>query len=235
MYKAKKLAAVAEVEDIDYNPKELALLRSGTMISGSFDPYAPLRQKIKKARAQFAGSTDYPCILYVKDNTHRAVTDPMFVYGAMFGNIAVSMPIDADTGTADIDQQSLFFGSGGRMVDPHRGTWQNQTISAVGILRSIYPDRMKSRYEEQLAELVKECDVHDQGSLDKYLSSASGLEETLTKEGYDLQKEVASVTYHKNPTSHLQLPGKFYGGKYDYVYDYDLQTGEIKLLSKPSL
>src|SRR6266446_6536604 len=62
--------------------------------SGSFDPYAPVYNKIEKALAQFDEYTEHPCslVLYSPDASFVHLA-PMIVFGSALGPLSWATPV----------------------------------------------------------------------------------------------------------------------------------------------
>jgi hypothetical protein len=64
--------------------------------------------------------------------------DWQHIYGAMFGNLGIRMPVDTKTGIADPSQTKQVFNGDGKMFRYLNGQIiapQNQTISSIIVLR----------------------------------------------------------------------------------------------------
>jgi hypothetical protein len=74
-------------------------------------------QNSKKAVRKFKKLKDYLCGLVLYNHDKPLVTlRPLFVYGAMLGNLAWTFPVDTTTGTGDLSKERTVFASGGKMI-----------------------------------------------------------------------------------------------------------------------
>lgn len=216
---AGTVVAVIEVETIAHTNKELARIARGESISEPRDPHVALRNKINKAREQFEGSEDYPCIMLVKDGKSGINPPPLIIAASMLGDLTVIFNPSQPT-------TQLAFGKRGRMLKPHHFTAQNTTVSAIGTVSVTFPDRHKSGYDEKVAELLERNPILDRASHERFSEAERGLRWSLTQAGYDLGLAESAITYVENPFATHPLPHKI-TGLYDEVYRYMLQTGNL--------
>jgi hypothetical protein len=126
--------------DLFFEVKEFASpeeIRAG----GSFDPYPPIRSKINEAQKQLRALKGQMCGI-VLANPHGSFVflEPMVIFGAMLGNVGITMPFDAKAGAYDSERITQTFLSGGKMIRYKNGQAvdsQNTTISAVCVLDAV--------------------------------------------------------------------------------------------------
>lgn len=99
------------------------------------NPYEGLRAKIHEVRKQFKEYKEFSCSLVVYNvNDRQARLRPIFVFGAMLGNLGITMDFDSNMGEAMLDTSRNTFLDGGKMVDYKGKQAQNTTISAIIVL-----------------------------------------------------------------------------------------------------
>jgi hypothetical protein len=97
--------------------------------------------------------------------------EPMDIYGAILGNLGITMPFDAETGTFDSERATQAFLSGGKMIwykQEQAIAPQNTTISAICVLGAIEED--SRRFAIRVAELKREAG--QSGTLERILETA---------------------------------------------------------------
>jgi hypothetical protein len=126
--------------DVFFEVKEF---EPGEIIQGvvSFDPYPPIREKINYAQKQLKTLKGKMCAI-VLANPHGAFVhlDGMIVFGAMLGNMGITMPFDPKTKSFDDSRARSTFLEGGKMVRHKAGIKiapQNTTISAICVLNTL--------------------------------------------------------------------------------------------------
>jgi len=83
--------------------------------------------------------------------------EPMNIYGAMLGNLGISLPFDPEAGAFDSERATQEFLSGGKMVRYKQGQAiapQNTTISAICVLG--YVNENLRRFRIRVAQLQHE-------------------------------------------------------------------------------
>ena len=136
---------VKELRKKDNEPTERA---------AHIDPYSSLRKKINEARKQLKEFKEYPCSLVVyniDDGQFRP--DPFFVFGAMLGNVGITMDFDTAQGQAIAGTERNTFLGGGKMIDNKRRQPQNTTISAILVLEKFLD---KTKIQKALINKIKE-------------------------------------------------------------------------------
>jgi hypothetical protein len=182
-----------------------------------YDGYGPIREKINIGCRKFKQLKSYTCALVLFNHDRPLVDlDPMFVYGAMFGNLGFSFPVDHRTGQGDNSKTTTVFGTGGRMHRYH-GTKPvkpvNRTISAIVALR-----RIQLGQRRILASLAKE---------EVELGRKFTFEETwmrtreLSHGEMHLDLKPIRVCVCENPYATFQFPSELFRGPYDERYGAD--------------
>src|SRR5579862_5924871 len=118
-----------DIKDFRGEPKDFGL-------SGFYDGYAPIREKIDAGRRKFKNLKNYCCCLVLYNHDKPLVSlEPMFVYGAMLGDLAIQFPVETTTVVGDESQVRTVFAHGGKMLRYGKANRpvapQNTTISAV--------------------------------------------------------------------------------------------------------
>jgi len=222
----KKIVAIAEVEDLDFTPEEKKLLKENKMVARSTDPYTKLREKINTAREQLRYSKDYPCLLIIGEN--MTLSSPMIVYGAMLGDITISIPI-WNGNVPPKGKQRSYFGKRGKMIDQKGQRIQNTTITAIGFLKLIRPEAITCGYEKELSRILDKLDITKDEDNRKYFLAADELKASLNKKGFDLDKLVPSIDFIINPFSRKNFPKRSFYKPYSYAHTYNLKSGKITL------
>jgi len=117
------------------------------------DPYSSLRSDIVKARKKFQEYKEYSCSLVVfniDDKQFRS--EPRDVFGAMLGNLGLTMRFDSTKGKVIEGTEKNVFLNGGKMIDYKGKQPQNTTISAIVVLEEF---RDNSEVEKALREEEK--------------------------------------------------------------------------------
>jgi hypothetical protein len=119
-----------DVKDFRWKPEDF---KTGFRF---YDPYGRIREKINEGSRKFKDLKAYPCALVLYNHDKPLVSlRPMFVYGAMLGNLGFQIPLNSKTGIGDRDRTRTVFVGGGKMVrygrDQRPMAPQNRTISAV--------------------------------------------------------------------------------------------------------
>ncbi len=109
--------------------------------TGWFDLYSSIRSKIAEAQKQLRPLKGRMCAV-VFANPHNAFVflKPMSIYGAMLGNLGLTMPANPATGSLDVSRAVQAFLSGGKMHRHKNGRAiapQNTTMSAICVLEAL--------------------------------------------------------------------------------------------------
>lgn len=224
--KKSKIVAVVEIEDIDYPKEDLALMLKGISRVRVSNPHSTIRAKINIAREQLKNCKDYPCLLVINNNT-GGIPSSIITLGAMLGDISISFPIWKD-GKPPVGEPYNFFGKNGKMIDEKGKRIQNTTITAIGFIRIINPDKIRSGFDISLEKYVKEIkDIKDDNEIKKYEKKGKRLANKLSKKGYDLSKEDIMVNFVLNPLARLSFPFEYFERGFTKIKKYDLNTGKI--------
>jgi hypothetical protein len=225
----KTVVAIADNKESDYTKHEKKILRETGRLIRSTNPYTGIRNKLKTVRKQFKYAKEYPCIPIIYSLGPAMVT-PLIVYGAMLGDIGISIPIKSGGGQDNTRKTHSFFGKGGTMIDEKHGQPQNQTITAIGVLGYTKPESVISGYEGELSKRLKPISIEEEGWLDKTQKIVDELTQKMKKKGFNhLERIAPSVDFIVNPFARLPFPRNFFAKGYTYIHEYDLDTGEIKL------
>lgn len=224
--KKTKIVAVVEIEDIDYPKEELALILKDISRVRVSNPHSTIRAKINIAREQLRNCKGYPCLLVINNNT-GGIPSSIITLGAMLGDISISFPVWKN-GKPPVGKAFNFFGKNGKMIDEKGKRIQNKTITAIGFIGIINPDKIKSGFDRSLEKYVKEIkDLKDDNEIKKYEEKGKRLANKLSKKGYNLSKEDIMISFVLNPLARLPFPFTFFEKGYTKVKKYDLNTGKI--------
>jgi hypothetical protein len=196
---------------------------------GSFDPYTPLREKINAAREKFKGLRDYCCCLVLYNrNKPLVLLDWKFVYAAMLGDLAWSVPLDQPgrpkSAMRDI---TTIFTSGGKMHrerDKIPVAPQNQTVSAILVLGRVALGERFFRAHVQ----ERECREQRLLSIEERLAEVELAQHTPR----DHRWRPLRVVVHENPYARIPLPPDLFLGPYDERYGE--LDGRIQVLYRGS-
>jgi len=196
--------------DIFFEVKEFEppkVIRAG----GSFDPYPPIRSKINEAQKQLRDLKGRMCGI-VLANPHGSLVflRPMDIFGAMLGNVGITMPFDTETGAYDSERTTQAFLSGGKMIRYKNGQAiapQNTTISAICVLGAVAES--SRRFAIRVAELKRESG--ESGTLVSILEKA--IETQGTAAGASIHHPCIQV--YANPYAVAPLTEAFGTGPWD--------------------
>lgn len=170
-----------------------------------FDPYSSLRTEINEVRKQFKEYKEYSCSLVVFNvDDGQARLKPIFVFGAMLGNLGLKMDYDPNKGEAVGGSERNAFLDSGRMIDSKRALPQNTTISAVVVL-----DKFLDNIDVEKAM---------QGEMTRQGRKFTGPE--LVKVRMELYeshhvRSVPRVVVVENPYARVVFPGDLFSGPFD--------------------
>jgi hypothetical protein len=183
---------------------------------GWFDPYAPIRSKIEAARKKFKDLEDKCCCLVLHNNGKPLVyLDWQHIYGAMFGNLGIQMPVDTKTGIGNPSQTKQVFSGDGKMFRYLNGqiiASQNQTISSIIVLRRYLVGQ--KRFE--IAIKRKERQLGRELELPEFMAEM----ERASGTALDLSLSQLQVVVHENPFARAgrELSRALFRGPYDERY-----------------
>ena len=136
-----------EVKELRRKPNE------PTTRAAYINPYSSLRTEINEVRKQFKEYKEYSCSLVVFNvDDRQARLKPIFIFGAMLGNLGLKMDYDHNKGEAIAGSERNAFLDGGKMIDYKGKQPQNTTISAIVVLEEF---RDNSEVEKALREEEK--------------------------------------------------------------------------------
>jgi excisionase family DNA binding protein len=172
---------------------------------GAYDPYVSIRAKIGKASEKFRNYDGECCslVLFNEQANLARVTTPMFVTGAMLGNLGYRVPLNC----SPRDGASLIrseFMAGGKMIHPHLKTPQNTTISAIIAL-----ERFRVGQKE-FQILVAQKEFEEQRSLpvEEFMELLE-----LNHDAYE--RRVLRTIVYDNPYARKPLPSDIFVGPFD--------------------
>jgi|SRR5215471_6488115 len=176
---------------------------------GYYDPIGPIRLKIDAAQEKFQEYKEYPCglVLYNEGAPLVHLSEPIVVFGAMFGNPGFTTPIDTSTGTPTGPTEQAFL-SGGKMIHSRRKKPRIAHISAVITLRRINIGHMRL---EQYIDGLPESRITDASE------SAVALWEHLQSAQlpFDQSEMGIGVIVWQNVFAKITFPSEIFCGPYD--------------------
>jgi hypothetical protein len=168
----------------------------------AFDPCRAIRAKIEQAKEKFQEYDGFPCCLVMYSNNAFVMdTEPHAVLGAMYGEIGISMPVQAGIVTVSAPPpETTFVGDRGKML--RRDRQYNTRISAlislyeyhIGSLR--YGRWFKSVYEDLKAGKIQDQDIIEPDDL-------------------NIEDKELAVSVWKNIYATVQFPDSLFRGPYD--------------------
>ena len=225
----KTIVAIADNKDSDYSKHEKRVLRETGRLIRNSNPYTQLRKKIHGVREQFKYAKQYPCILIIY-SVGPIMATPLIVFGAMLGDIGISIPIRVGGGLDSPRKTESFFGKRGKMIDEKHGQPQNQTITAVGLLGYLQPEAEISGFNQELKRRLEAVSIKQKNWLETATQITNELTTEVKNRGYNnLEMSATYVDFVVNPFARIPFPRKYFERGYTYIHEYDLNTGEIKL------
>jgi hypothetical protein len=178
---------------------------------GAYDPYPPLREKINAAREKFQNFKEHCCslVLFNVDAWLVHLDDSLIVLGSMLGDLGMTFPVDAETGTAAAEPTWAFL-KRGKMIDYKRRQPQNTTVSALITLT--YLPVGQRRFEIELER--KERELGRSLGPEEFMRFA----ETTRARGLDIAETDLRVVVHENPYARAPLTREVFLGEYDERY-----------------
>ena len=170
------------------------------------DPYKSLRDEINEARKKFREYKEYSCslVVYNLSDLHARLNKPIYVFGAMLGNLGFTMDYDSQKGAAITGSEKNVFLNGGKMIKNKRGHPQNTTISAIIILKE-YLDN--SEVEDALKEEITKQD--------KQLTVEEKLDIRIKLYEKHHVTSVPTVVVIENPFAQKPFPKGLFNGPFD--------------------
>jgi excisionase family DNA binding protein len=178
------------------------LLKSG---GGAYDPYVSIRAKIGKASEKFRDYDGECCslVLFNEQANLVNIATPMFVLGAMLGNLGFNVPINSSP-RENVGPIPSKFIDGGKMIHPHLKTPQNTTISAIIALER-FPVGQKE-FRIQVAQ--KELDEQRSMPVQEFM-------ELLELNRTAHERRVLRAIVYDNPYAKRSLPSDIFVGPFD--------------------
>ena len=175
---------------------------------GAYDPYVSIRAKIGKAAEKFRDYDGECCslVLFNEQINLVDVTSPMFVFGAMLGNVGFRVPVGLPRQDRPSPVPSVFL-AGGKMVHPHFKTPQNTTISAIIALERFPLGQMEFRVLVAQKELEEGRDL----PIGEFMQL---LEDNRTQH----ERRVLRAIVYENPDAKRPLPSEIFVGPFDERY-----------------
>jgi hypothetical protein len=185
--------------------------------AGLVDPVRKLRHLIDEGRRTFASFDGHLCALVVYNNGHRdALLDPLFIFWALLGNLAVRATLNVKTCVVDRESLQYGFGTRGgalvRKTEPLTLCKSLKNISAVVALASYRipnplfaqarDEEMRSRSAQLGRPLTGEERAKIFGSL-----IISGMEATIG--------DAWGLTVCTNPPANIPFPDDLFNGPFD--------------------
>lgn len=176
------------------------------------DPYRSIRKKIHEARIKFQRLKDYCCSLVVCNiDDWETALDPEVVFGAMLGDLGLSMDFDPSAGRLVPGTERNTFLNGGKMIRQKTGEPQNTTISAIVVLeRYRIPD---SEFDNAVRQEIARREESTQQSLSADERAKVRFE---MYSSHTLKtREVPRVRVVENPVARIPFPEELFRGELD--------------------
>jgi hypothetical protein len=205
--KSKKIDYLLDCNRNSYffEVKELRKKVGGPQGAAYIDQYSSLREKINEARKQFKQFKEHSCSLVVFNiDDKQARLDPIWVLGAMLGNLGISKDFDAAKGKTVSGTLRNVFLNGGKMVDEKRKRFQNTTISAIVVLEN-FLDNI------EIEKAMKE-EEEKQG---KSLTGPELIDVRMKLYPDHPVKRVPRVVVVENPFARINFPEGLFVGPFD--------------------
>ncbi|TWT46258.1 Nucleotidyltransferase domain protein [Phycisphaerae bacterium RAS1] len=189
--------------------------------------YKSVRKEIHESRKQFKPYRSDCCVLVLRNENDWTFRDePEFLFAAMLGDFAWSLPIGASRDGA-WPGPTRAFTRNGKMIDPKSGAAQNTTVSAIAVL-STYRKR-NPEFERAYRERVPRRDTRKWPTHEELLESWRVLEELRERIPSELAL-VKRVRVFENPFARHPIPDGLFRGDFDERYRFRLRdrTGEIE-------
>jgi hypothetical protein len=183
--------------------------------AGSYDPHRRLRQKIGDLRDQFREYKNWPCcaVLYNDNAPLVDLNTPMIVFGAMYGDLGITMQINTTTGQVVEGSERQQFLSRGKMllrsIKSDRTEVRNTTISALITLRHV-----RTGYARLCNDLRDRKEQQD-FSLGDWVGA---------ERDFDQEEEHLGVIVWENAFARIPFPRDLFRGDYDERYGLDEES-----------
>jgi hypothetical protein len=183
------------------------------------DPYSSLRSEIDEAREKFREYKKYSCSLVVFNvDDRQARLKPIFVFGAMLGDLGFTWNYDADKGASATGSETNAFLRGGKMIDDKKGRLQNTTISAIIALEEFSDDsEIQKALKEELKKYSKPLTLEEEVAINM----------KLAKDHHS--SCVPRVVVIENPFARMVFPADLFNGPFDERWRWnEKQNGKIE-------
>jgi hypothetical protein len=182
-----------EVKDIRNSPFE------GMGSFGQFDPYEPIRSHIVAGMRKFSGDfSNQLCAIVLFSETVNLM-EPHVMLGSMYGNLGFTMPVNTETGIADVSKiESEFFVGEGMMV--RSSEYRNTRLAALISL---------ARYHTFTKEAMLYACTEDGRS------EGERWEDALSGRAGIKQEPTLCVTVWENGTAKRKMPQDLFRGPMD--------------------
>jgi|SRR6185436_4205254 len=164
-----------------------------------FDPYKRIRKKIAKATEKFREYDGESCVLvlYNKGDPLVDIWSDYTVLGAMYGDAALRIPFNVQTGTANDEKAEPTFHGPGKMIQPGWKQPVNTRISALISLRFVQTGRARYLRLASVDPSVRQIGA--------YLD-------------FDPQEQHVGVIVWENCFAQIPFPRDLFCGEYDEIY-----------------
>jgi hypothetical protein len=162
--------------------------------------YGPIRSKIDQARKKFKEYDGFPCCLVLYNNEAFVADDPGAMYGAMYGDVGIQIPLAAGRVTVAMPvPETTFVGKNGKMVK--NDAIFNTRITAIISLYEYYVGSLRfGQWWKQRYALVSEG---------KIAREEIGIPE------FDITEKRLAVSVWKNIYADIQFPDSAFNGPFD--------------------
>jgi len=201
-----------EVKELRKKPNE------PTTRAAYINPYSSLRTEINEVRKQFKEYKEYSCSLVVFNvDDRQARLKPIFIFGAMLGNLGISADFDAEKGETVTGSERNAFLDGGKMIDYKGKQPQNTTISAIVVLEEFLDN---SEVEEALQEEEKKKS--------RKFTGPELIEVRLKLYETHHVRSVPRLIVVENPFAQKSFPEDLFNGPFDERWHWRMQNGKCE-------
>ena len=140
-------------------------------------------------------------VLFNEGNISVSLSDPDVMFGAMYGDVGVTMKFDPGKGSVVDGTDRIAFLEGGKMINERSSKPQNTTISALITLRIIRVGVLKyNKYYKETENPVHSWQVD-----------------------WDIEEKKLGLIVWENTVARMPLPKELFRGDYDVRFTYDFQ------------
>lgn len=170
---------------------------------GSMDPFEHIRPLIHRKRAQAASTAgELPYVLVIRPPNDVRPYEPISVIGAMFGDVAFSVPVGPAAPSSAATR--LVTTNGGRMQPT-----LNTRFSAVAVIEKVNPTR------ESLLRAIRD-EAGPARTVEEILEAGQRVSERMARDGtFHEELELPQVTVYHNPFAAVPLSLTFFDGPFD--------------------